>query len=311
MKKLINAVFKAVLVPAALGMICLRCAPSPGGIQQETGAGVVAEKSRLDELKQMWNHYSISGQYQALIDETRPEFYEFVRNGDTMAAMYSGVSIAQAWMMLENGDSVERYLDMIRPFERKNDDAMLGIFLNNVGTKATDIIFSQPVKTQPREVSDVTINIVCDKYFNGDELAELYPEYSGAKGQAAIPVRAETTGDVAGYYYMVYVGDISDPEKDSDDAVIYALTNGGLTSGTTVFYGDFGGTYTVVGVAKGSDGKYGNVYRKAITFDKAGCSPIEEFETEVTNAPRLKASIKKPAFTVPESLQPVCLEKFI
>lgn len=179
------------------------------------------------------------------------------------------------------------------------------------GTKATDIIFSQPVKTQPREVSDVTINIICDKYFNGDELAELYPEYSGAKGQAAIPVRAETTGDVAEYYYMVYVGDLSDVEKDSDDAVIYALTQGGLTSGTTVFYGDFGGTYTVVGVAKGRDGKYGNVYRKAITFDKAGCSPIEEFEPEVTNAPRLKAGIKKPAFTVPESLQPVCLEKFM
>ncbi|HIZ86158.1 MAG TPA: helix-turn-helix domain-containing protein [Candidatus Coprenecus stercoravium] len=132
MKKLINTVVKAVLIPMAFGMTCLRCTMSPGGTQTETGAGVVAEKSRLDELKQMWNHYSISGQHQALIDETRPEFYEFVRNGDTMEAMYSGVSIAQAWMMLENGDSVERYLEMIRPFERKNDDAMLGIFLNNV-----------------------------------------------------------------------------------------------------------------------------------------------------------------------------------
>ncbi|HIZ86155.1 MAG TPA: hypothetical protein IAC04_06665 [Candidatus Coprenecus stercoravium] len=180
------------------------------------------------------------------------------------------------------------------------------------GTKATDIIFSQPVNTLPREVSDVTINLICDKYFDGDELVELYPQYSGAKGQAAIPVRVETTGDVVEHYYHVFVGDVSNPDKDSDDALINVLTTqGGLTSDEAMFYGDFGSTYTVVGVAKGRDGKYGNVYRKAITFDKAGCSPIEEFEPVEINAPKFKASIKKPAFTVPESLQPVCLEKFL
>lgn len=171
------------------------------------------------------------------------------------------------------------------------------------GKIATEIVFSDTFRTLPREVSDVTINLISDKYFNGDEVAENYTQYSGAKGKAAIPVKVETTGDVDKFYYHIFLNDLSDTEKYSDDSIIYSLANnGGITVPETIFYCDYGGTFTVVGVAKGKDGKYGNVYRRVVTPTKEGCSPIDEF-VPINNAPAASMRLEsaKPALPVSDS----------
>lgn len=169
--------------------------------------------------------------------------------------------------------------------DRLNSDTEYKIFAIGVyidsGKYATGVFFSDPVRTEQRTVSDSEITLRTDKYFNGDEVAELYPEHSGAAGQAVMPVYAEVTGDVERYYYHMYLNDMSDSELYPDDSFIYDLTyNGGLSEEKTIFYCGYGMTYTVVGVAKDHDGNFSKVFRKVIVCQEDGCSPIDEFEYE-------------------------------
>lgn len=174
------------------------------------------------------------------------------------------------------------------------------------GKIATEIVFSDTFRTLPREVSDVTINLISDKYFNGDEVAEAYSQYAAAKGRAAVPVKVETTGDVDKFFYHIFLNDLSDTEKYTDDSIIHSLVrNGGITEPEALFYCDYDATFTIIGVAKGKDGKYGNVYRRVMTPTKEGCSPIDEF-VPINNAPAASMRLESakpvvPTFEFPSS----------
>lgn len=155
--------------------------------------------------------------------------------------------------------------------------AAIGIY-SQTGEYATDVLFSESVRTDERVVSDVTINLVADKYFDGDEVAEQYPQYSSGKGKAVIPVKVEVTGDVEKYFYHIFLNDISDPEKDPDDALITVLTTqGGITAPEAIFYCEYDQPFTIVGVAKDKNGLYSKVFRKFVTYTKDGCSDVSEF----------------------------------
>lgn len=153
----------------------------------------------------------------------------------------------------------------------------IGVYPHN-GKFATDVLFSQTVRTEDRETSDVRIVLDGSKYFDGDEVVRKYPQYTSGKGKAVVPVKVETEGDVECYYYHLYYNDLSDPEKDPDDALIKALvTQGGLTTPETIFYAEFNRTVTLVGVAKDRNRVCGKVFRYAFTPSPDGCSPVEEF----------------------------------
>lgn len=179
--------------------------------------------------------------------------------------------------------------------------AAIGVY-PETGEYATDVLFSESVRTESRIMSDVTIDLVSDKYFDGDEVVAQYPEYSAGKGMAVVPVKVNVTGDVEKYYYHIFLNDITDPTLHPDDAIINALTTqGGITIPETIFYCEYNKPVTIVGVAKGKDGNYGNVYRKCITFSKDGCSDVSEFvapeKPEQTAPVRFSVDIK------PESLK--------
>lgn len=155
--------------------------------------------------------------------------------------------------------------------------AAIGIYPQS-GEYATGVLFSESVWTTERVVSDATINLVADKYFDGDEVAEQYPQYSSGKGKAVIPVKVEVTGDVEKYFYHIFLNDLSDPEKDPDDALIAALTTqGGITVPEAIFYCEYDQPFTIVGVAKDKNGLYSKVFRKFVTYTKDGCSDVSEF----------------------------------
>lgn len=156
--------------------------------------------------------------------------------------------------------------------------AVAGIY-PDTGEYATDIVFSQVVTTEARTMSEATMNLLCYKYFNGDEIAGLYPEYSQGTGKAAVPVKAAPEGEVEEYYYTIYLNDMSDPDSYPDDAIIQDLKSYGVRSTPeAIFYCDYDTVVTIAGIAVGKDGYNSNVYRKVVTFDKAGCSPASEFE---------------------------------
>lgn len=152
-----------------------------------------------------------------------------------------------------------------------------GYVANTVTTK----LFSEAFTTADAVVADAVCTPVMEKYFNGDDLALAYPELcSWMKYMAVMPTVVQTEGDVASYCYHIWLGEMADPEKYSDDDIIHFLQRSGMKTPHTVFTTLFDGTdRTVIGVATDSEGNYGPVYRRRITLSKEDCSPAEEFDT--------------------------------
>lgn len=162
------------------------------------------------------------------------------------------------------------------------------------GKYATAVYMSQSVRTHERVVSDVAITLDADKYFDGAEVADLYPEHASAAGRAIIPVHAVTTGAVEKYYYQMFLDDLTDPSTAPDDALIMELTAplGGISKPDALFYCEYDRPYTLVAVAKDSDGNFGNVFRELVVCTEGGCSPADEFTPVKATNSQMKRYIR-------------------
>lgn len=149
----------------------------------------------------------------------------------------------------------------------------------DTGQYATEVFFSEIIKTSQRTVSDTRITFEDNKYFNGAEVAELYPYHATASDRAIFPIKAIVTGDVEKYSYMLYVGDMSDEEIYPDYGFINDFAAYGSINNIEryIFYCNYDQAYTLIGVTKDSKGYYSEVYRKVIVCEEDGCSPVEEF----------------------------------
>lgn len=130
--------------------------------------------------------------------------------------------------------------------------------------------------------TDITFNLVYDKYFDGDDLIAAYPDeesYKQYAGKAVLPVKAEVSDPTATYYYYVYSSDYS---EYGDDVLYSSLANGtGLSVPSYVFSRNFGRTCTIAGFAVDAEGNYGPLFRANIEFTYDGASPISEFEPDM------------------------------
>lgn len=86
----------------------------------------------LDTLRREWIHYNQTGRYDSLIAVTRPYMARFVEEGDTMAAVYAGVTVAQAFLFIEDSDSVRRYLSLLDSLKAGSLENQLGAILYNI-----------------------------------------------------------------------------------------------------------------------------------------------------------------------------------
>lgn len=113
----------------------------------------------LDTLRREWMRYNQTGHYDSLIAVTRPYMDRFVAAGDTVAAVYAGVTVAQAFLFTENADSVRRYLALLDSLKAGSLENQLGAILYNIrGIYALKIELDYPKALQ------------C--FLNGYELAE-------------------------------------------------------------------------------------------------------------------------------------------
>lgn len=163
----------------------------------------------------------------------------------------------------------------------RNTDYILVAFGYQNGA-ATTKLFKYEYTTLDEEVSDVTCEVNV-KWFDGDEVREKYPEYAnyGAPGQAFICLDAVVDSDAAAYYYRIFASNTSlngvSVFDMSDDQFIsqFEAGNPATTTSTKQFW-SFDSRSIIVAVAKDSEGNFGKVFRKEITFTKDGCSPIGE-----------------------------------
>lgn len=156
----------------------------------------------------------------------------------------------------------------------------VGIY-SETGKFATDVFFGETFRTKVMTYADVHVTFDAGNYYDGTDVASMYPVYYEAVGMAVLPVSVSTQGDAVNYYYHMFEGDLSDPDYISDERITDELFPKGIKNDPYyVFLGYWGETVTLLGVAEDEAGNFGTVTRQVITFDRSGVSDITGFKPE-------------------------------
>lgn len=98
-----------------IGLLCLI------GCENESADTWCRTSDRMELIVQYgekWNEYNVAGNFDSVIVTTAPLFREALRDGDTLIAAWSGIFIAQAYMCMQELDSVGLYLEKLTPLVR-------------------------------------------------------------------------------------------------------------------------------------------------------------------------------------------------
>lgn len=158
----------------------------------------------------------------------------------------------------------------------------------------TEVIFSDVITTPAEKVSESYITINADKYYDGFDLIDLYPnEFSDADGWAVLPLEVEIHGDVVAYYYDVYVGDITDTTYPTDSELILDLVQYGKANLPFTFsYCYFYEPLTLAYFSKDSEDNNSAVTRVPLYLDPANCADASELTLEPSVVVASKAERK-------------------
>lgn len=114
------------LVVSALLAAC-SCSQKTG---METGA--IASYEEINRMANTWNHHNATGHQDSIIIDTRPFLAKVMEKRDTVSAQYSLAFMAQAWLLLENRDSLDRYLSLFEQWKTPELLPHIGIIYSNV-----------------------------------------------------------------------------------------------------------------------------------------------------------------------------------
>lgn len=109
---------------------------------EKRASSIADEASPLDILRSEWVRYYEAGQYDSVISRTMPFLNSSMANRDTMSVIYSTIFIAQAHILLENTDSIPRYIQILQSYykpEDINDETLLTLYYNILGINALKI----------------------------------------------------------------------------------------------------------------------------------------------------------------------------
>ena len=187
-----------------------------------------------------------------------------------------------------------------RPFEATGlypeTDYRIYIFGINeeTGEINTEVTFSELFTTPAPKVSESYITINTDKYYDGFDIMNLYPnEFGDAEGWAVLPLEVEIHGDIVDYYYDVYVGDVTDVTYPTDDEIILDLVQYGKHNEPMSYsYCYFYEPLTLIYFGKDADDNNTVVTRVPMYLDPEGCADASEFPFNPAEATAFKAERK-------------------
>lgn len=153
------------------------------------------------------------------------------------------------------------------------------------GENVGGVFRGTPFITKEKKVSDITLNVSFDKYWDADEIAENFGGYDEFFGQGlyCMPFTLETSETVRTSSLVAFFGDYTDTNKYSDDYMIEQLFADPNTAIMTQYFLPYNEDCTIAAVALDFDGNFTNVFRVLINRSKDGVSDIRDFEP--LNAP--------------------------
>lgn len=84
-------------------------------------------RERLLVYGDKWNEFNVAGDFDSVVSITVPFFQQSLHERDTLMAVWSGIFIAQAYMSMQNLDSVRLYLDRLTPIIADCSNSMIMI----------------------------------------------------------------------------------------------------------------------------------------------------------------------------------------
>lgn len=166
-----------------------------------------------------------------------------------------------------------------RGFKEQTKYAFVAFGYNNKmpTTKLYKAIFT----TTEAEISkEVKMSISYDKYYDGTELENMYPDkFKGASGNAVLPISIKTEGYVIDCLLHMLPGDFT--QEGTDDQLIQKLIYEGMRgTDDKILVIPYDNLYTIIGVANDIMGDYTKVIREKISLTKDGVTPAEEYPAE-------------------------------
>lgn len=149
----------------------------------------------------------------------------------------------------------------------------------HTGEFNTEVIFSEVFTTPAMMVSNSYITIDTEKYYDGYDVLDLFPnDFADADGWAVLPLEVEIHGDVVDYYYDIYIGDVTDTTYPTDDEIILDLVQyGKKNEPITYSYCYFNEVLTLIYFSKDADDNNSVVTRVPMYLSPSGCADISEF----------------------------------
>lgn len=159
------------------------------------------------------------------------------------------------------------------------DYKFYAVQLSSSGEFSQPMVFSGIITTTGSVVADCTAEVVYGNYYDGADLAAMYPDtFKGREGYAILPAYVKTEGNAVEYRYAMVEAEWADPSLHSDNDVIEYLAVYGFKFPYNYFFVTWDFEFAVISVAIDAQGNYGPVSRKTDILHKDGVSDPDEFE---------------------------------
>lgn len=186
--------------------------------------------------------------------------------------------------MIEDLGTRERVVDLITAMESQTfsisyksstEYIQWAVPVDQDGNPTASFSFSSPFVTPEEQISDAALTVKSYKYYDGTELAALYPDLAMAKGYAVVDLTVEPSATAERWWSYIALEDLTDRSREVIiKNVTTAPTEANLTRQLIVAYW---GVSTIMGVAQDAEGAYGPLLLEVIDLKKEEALPVSEF----------------------------------
>lgn len=134
---------------------------------------------------------------------------------------------------------------------------------------------SRPFTTPEEKISDASLKVTSCKYYDGTELAALYPQFNAAKGFAVVDLVVKPSVLATQWWSYIALEDLTDRSREVIiKNLLNAPTEANLERQLIVSYW---GVNTIMGVAQDENGVYGPLLLQVLDLKKEEATPASEF----------------------------------
>ena len=140
-----------------------------------------------------------------------------------------------------------------------------------------DFTCSEPFTAPSEMLSTVTLTLKEYTWYDGTELAALYPDtFKVAKGYAVVDMTVEASEDAVTWWSYVAMEDLTDRSRE---VIIKNLQNAPTEPGLEhQFVVAFWGMNTIMGVAQDAEGNFGELMLEVVDLQKETATPASELK---------------------------------